>query len=44
MGAYCAVPASFIEVSSYSIEISDVVGRLVVWRFEDREVRKAFVL
>jgi ribonuclease HI len=35
VGAYLALPASFIEVSPHSIEISALVERLVVRRFND---------
>ena len=34
VGAYLIVPASFLEVSPRSIEISELAERLVVRRFE----------
>jgi len=34
VGAYLVVPASFLEVSPHSIEISELAERLVVRRFE----------
>ena len=40
VGAYLAVPASFIEVSPNRIERSAVVERLVVRRFEDTSSTK----